>query len=139
PYTALTEKKSFKIGTSRQEYEFLLPNPLSEGSATIFFVTYSKNLTFWLDNVQLSEADVTVKQPEDLIRFEYNATGKTKTITLDGNYFDVKNKTYSGSLTITPYTSVVLIKDGLATTESSTTSNCSSTGSILREYWDNIS
>ncbi|MGN6297558.1 MAG: PA14 domain-containing protein [Ginsengibacter sp.] len=46
------------------------------------------------------------------LRFEYNATSSSKTINLDANYIDVKNNSYNGSVTLAPYTSVVLIKAG---------------------------
>lgn len=46
------------------------------------------------------------------LRFEYNATKQSKTIQLDGRYIDVKNVTYNGSVTLAPFTSVVLIRNG---------------------------
>ena len=46
------------------------------------------------------------------LKFEYNATSSSKTISLDANYIDVKNNAYNGSVTLAPYTSVVLIKTG---------------------------
>ena len=45
------------------------------------------------------------------IRFEYNATGSQKIIALDGAYIDVKGTKYSGTLTLMPYTSAVLMVD----------------------------
>jgi uncharacterized repeat protein (TIGR02059 family) len=45
------------------------------------------------------------------IRFEYNASKSNKVVSLDGNYVDVKGAKYSGSLTLLPYTSVVLMVD----------------------------
>jgi parallel beta-helix repeat protein len=44
------------------------------------------------------------------ILFEYNPTRTNKVITLSGNYVDVKGASYSGSVTIAPYTSIFLIK-----------------------------
>lgn len=55
-----------------------------------------------------------VTDPND-IRFEYNASTSSKTISLDGNYVDVKNTSYNGSITLAPYTSAVLIRNGAAT------------------------
>jgi hypothetical protein len=54
-------------------------------------------------------SSVTATSPND-IRFEYNAAKTNKVITLNGNYRDVKGTAYSGSVTLAPYTSVVLIK-----------------------------
>jgi uncharacterized repeat protein (TIGR02059 family) len=45
------------------------------------------------------------------IRFEYNASSSNKLIALDGSYIDVKGVKYSGSITLLPYTSAVLMVD----------------------------
>jgi len=54
------------------------------------------------------------------LRFEYNPTSANKTVTLDGNYVDVKNVSYNGTITLAPYTSAVLIRNGAATNQSPT-------------------
>jgi hypothetical protein len=46
------------------------------------------------------------------LRFEYNAATSPRTIPLDGNYIDVKNVSYNGSITLAPFTSAVLIRNG---------------------------
>jgi hypothetical protein len=43
------------------------------------------------------------------IRFEYNASNSNKTINLNGSYVDVKNQLYKNSVTIAPYSSMILI------------------------------
>lgn len=53
---------------------------------------------------------VSVTDP-DRIRFEYNPSGSNKVISLDAGYIDVKGNRYSGSITLAPYSSVVLIVD----------------------------
>lgn len=53
----------------------------------------------------------TISDTNDL-RFEFNATISNKTIRLPFNYMDVTGATYNGSITLAPYTSVVLIKNG---------------------------
>jgi hypothetical protein len=46
------------------------------------------------------------------LRFEYNETSVSKTINLGANYIDVANVSYPGTITLAPYTSAVLIKNG---------------------------
>ena len=46
----------------------------------------------------------------DNIRFEYNPTKESKTITLDGKYITVDSKIYDGSVTLKPFTSVVIMR-----------------------------
>jgi len=52
----------------------------------------------------------TISSTSDL-RFEYNPTSSSRTISLSGNYIDVKGNSYSGSVTLQPYSSIVLIKN----------------------------
>jgi len=61
----------------------------------------------------------TVKSPKTItdvndLRFEYNTTTSNKIIALDAKYIDVKGATYNGTITLAPYSSAVLIKDGVA-------------------------
>lgn len=52
--------------------------------------------------------------PDANIKFEYNATQVSKTVSLAASYIDVKNNRYSNSITLQPFTSIVLIKDGVS-------------------------
>ncbi len=45
------------------------------------------------------------------IRFEYNGTNSNKVVSLDGSYMDVRGTSYSGTITLLPYTSAVLMVD----------------------------
>ncbi|MEO9146410.1 MAG: right-handed parallel beta-helix repeat-containing protein [Ginsengibacter sp.] len=49
------------------------------------------------------------------IRFEYNATQFNKTVRLDAKYIDVKGNVFNGTITLAPYASSVLFKDGNTT------------------------
>ncbi|MDP4222851.1 MAG: SwmB domain-containing protein [Bacteroidota bacterium] len=53
---------------------------------------------------------ITVSDISKII-FEYNASGSAKVVTLDGSYIDVKGTKYSGTITLQPYTSAVLMVD----------------------------
>jgi len=55
------------------------------------------------------ETNSVVAPPAAAIRFEYNASKNAKVVTLDRSYADASGKTYQGSLTLAPYTSVVLM------------------------------
>ncbi|MGY4539593.1 hypothetical protein ACVW0P_004028 [Mucilaginibacter sp. UYNi724] len=43
------------------------------------------------------------------ILFEYNATNTVKVISLDAHYVDVQNKSYSKTITLNPYSSMILL------------------------------
>jgi hypothetical protein len=72
--------------------------------------------TLWFDNIQFYEANVTINNPDDYIRFEYNATNAPKTVYLEYTYKDAKSNAYSGSFTLPSYSSVVLMKTGTVIT-----------------------
>lgn len=46
----------------------------------------------------------------DKLRFEYNPTQSAKVVTLDAAYVDARGQRYSNTLTLAPYTAVVLIQ-----------------------------
>ena len=55
------------------------------------------------------------------MRFEYNDTAAPKVVVLETAYTDLAGKVYSGSVTVNPFTSVVLLKGGVAATNASQT------------------
>ncbi len=52
-------------------------------------------------------SDVNVNK----IRFEFNPANSNKSVSLDGNYIDVKGEKYTGTITLLPFSSVVLMPD----------------------------
>ena len=83
----------------------------NETGAQIVFKAEEIN-KYYLDNIQLYEADAAITNIDDSLRFEYNATQVNKTVSLAENYVDTKNNKYSNSIVLPPYTSAVLIKNG---------------------------
>jgi parallel beta-helix repeat protein len=110
PWTLLTDEDYEQITTFRSENEIFFSSTVTATDGVILFEINpvdSTNNVLWLDNVQLYEA----ANPDDYIRFEYNPTRMDKTVTLSGSYIDVRNTSYSGSVTLKPYTSIVLVKN----------------------------
>lgn len=110
PYNDLSVRKFRRISTSRTESEYLLTANATENDASIVFELEDQSSPVYFDNIQLSESDVTVTNPGDSIRFEYNRTTSAKTIALDGTYIDARKNIYAGSITLGAYSSAVLIK-----------------------------
>ncbi len=118
-YKALTSTQYRTVSTTRSENEMLFTPSADETSGALVFSVDARS-TYHLDNIQLYEADVAVTNPDDSIRFIFNASQVSKTISLDGSYVDVKNDKFSNSITLQPYQSAVLIKDdGVQNTASS--------------------
>ncbi len=66
---------------------------------------------------KLSAKTMTIRDdPDSNIKLVFNTTQGSKTTALNGNYVDAKGLKYSNSITLQPYTSAVLIKDGGGTT-----------------------
>ena len=72
--------------------------------------------TFTAQDVHSKQSPKTTTTVNDL-RFEYNASSSSKTVILDGNYIDVRNVSYNGTITLAPYSSAVLIRNGASTNQ----------------------
>ncbi len=69
---------------------------------------------------KLSSKTITTN-PDDNVKFVFNATQVSKTVSLGANYVDAKNNKFSNSIVLKPYSSAVLIKDGTSTTTTGNT------------------
>jgi hypothetical protein len=110
PYENLTLPQSRKLTTSKSNNEILLIPTASTSSASVIFQVDQQN-KYYLDNVKLYEASASITNPDDSIKFVYNATKASKTISLNGSYVDTKGTTFNDRITLSPYASAVLIKD----------------------------
>ncbi len=74
-----------------------------------------RSLTSWQSlNGQDAHSKQSPKAITDTLdfNFQYNATNSPVTVSLPYNYMDITGTTYNGSITLQPYTSAVLIKNG---------------------------
>jgi parallel beta-helix repeat protein len=115
-YGKLSDLKYFNLSTTRTDNQFLFTAPSTLSNAMIAFEINGTDCPFWLDNLQIFEAEVATVNPDDYMRFEYNGTSNSKSVSLDGTYVDAKNKQYTGSISIDPFSSVILIKQTTLTT-----------------------
>jgi parallel beta-helix repeat protein len=110
PYTNMVSFQTCKVLTNRSEHEFLFSPRITENNSCIQFIIDETDSILYFDNVELYEANVSLTNPDDFIRLEYNVSQYTKTIPLEGDYIDVKNNTHSGFVTLAPFTSAILLK-----------------------------
>ena len=77
-------------------------------------VTYAYNFEQWKTfsgkDASSTKSPQSISNENDL-QFEYNASNTTKSVSLPDPMIDVKGTKYVGSVTLQPYTSVVLMKD----------------------------
>ncbi|MEP6927812.1 MAG: PKD domain-containing protein, partial [Ginsengibacter sp.] len=108
-------------------------NVTFENTTNSYTVFANRTLAQWKSYIgQDANSAKSPKAISDVndLRFEYNATSSSKTISLDANYIDVKNVSYNGSITLAPYTSAVLIRNGASTGNQSPIANAGPDQSI---------
>lgn len=112
PYNDLSARKFCALSTARTENELLFSPTAAEKDAFLVFKVNEYDSTLWIDNVKLVEANAAITNPDDFIRFEFNASANSKAINLGSNtYIDAENHSYSGSLVLAPWSSVMLIQN----------------------------
>lgn len=110
PYNEIADKKMFIPGTTYKDFEFLIFPNMDELNSRIDFEIPEFHGSIWLDNLELVEVDIDKTNPDEYIRFEYNASKDMKIINIPDNYVDSKGKSVSGSISLKPYTSVIIFK-----------------------------
>jgi parallel beta-helix repeat protein len=110
PYKPLTPVIYRKISPKRRDHELLL-KPSADQQSGALVLTVDQSHKYYLDNIQLYKADVTVTDPDDHIYFVSNATNKSKTIPLDGAFADIKNKRYTHKVALAPFSSLILFRE----------------------------
>ena len=115
PYNDLDVRQGVLISNSRGQYELAFTANSSEEDAIVMFRTLEDGKILWLDNIKLQEASITRQNPDDYIKLVYNPTTADSTIALTGLYRDAKNTAYSESITLSPFTSRVLLRDNSTT------------------------
>lgn len=115
PYKVLSNngtKTIVNLENTRHDYAVAFQPTLNNAMTSIFFESPVQNATWWLDNIQIVEADETITNPDDSIRFEYNASKDTQSIVLHGLYQDAAGTIYNNNIKLPPYTSSILIRKG---------------------------
>ena len=107
-----------QFGTSDSN---VVANPISDGNG---FYTFDgsnyrhQTVTQWQSfsgQDMHSKASPKIVSSISSLRFEYNASSSSKTVSLGANYMDVKGVSIPGSVTLAPWSSVVLISAGTIT------------------------
>ncbi len=109
PNAALTQQVIVPIPANRQDFQFGLTTTMTGPVAIELDITQATG-PVWIDNVNLQQATITPTNPDDYIVFQYNPSKTATTFTLNDTYMDAKGVAYSGTVTLQPYTSLVLFK-----------------------------
>ncbi|WP_083928188.1 right-handed parallel beta-helix repeat-containing protein [Spirosoma panaciterrae] len=99
------------VNTTRQTYEIAFTATQDDADAIVLFQVLEDGESIWLDNISFQEATISRNNPDDLMKLAYNPNVRDTTITLDGNYRDVKNQFYARQITLSPFSSAVLLRE----------------------------
>jgi hypothetical protein len=96
-----------------QQHEIVFTGEHSTQSNAAVFIQFSQNSgSVYIDDLEFYEATVTPTNVGDYIRFEYNTSSSPVNVSLPNVYVAADGTAYkTGSITIQPYTSKILIKD----------------------------
>lgn len=117
PFTVLTGTPQYKTyGTTATTHEFTFSAPTTEASAAVLIELNQNSGTTYIDDIELYETSTTSTggggTMEDNIRFEYNPTASSKTVSLDTKYTGIDGTIYNSSIVLAPYSSKILIRTG---------------------------
>lgn len=114
PYSDISSRTRLVVSKTRKAYEIALTATAGEARAITVFQVSEDGQTVWLDNIRLQEATVAPTAPGDSLRLVYNPTTTDSTVWLDGIYRDRANTPLRRTVTLSPFSSVVLFKDPTA-------------------------
>ena len=139
-YADLSSRIATTISSGRAEKEFVFTATAPESNASIVFDVPEQTTALYLDNIRLEQVTATATNPDQYMSFFYNTNSSAQTFKIGGQSYDAAGNSYISSLKLDPYSSAILVADTAATntTGKVAADNCSSTGTILREQWDNV-
>jgi parallel beta-helix repeat protein len=98
-----------KVNNSTLEYRHLVTGEFNL-SSRLDFQMHQANTTIWLDDVYLTEINsIVYNDKSDDFLLLYNNEVETQTFTLSQDYTDIYGTKVSGSVTLAPYTSQLLL------------------------------
>jgi hypothetical protein len=107
-------QRFFIVNSTNTDNTILLSYPESVSSdAYLRIVACDDPVTTYLDNIELYEANVTLRNSGDYLHFIYNETGTNKAYTLSSSMKDHTGTSYSGTIILQPWKCMVLIGEGV--------------------------
>ncbi len=116
-YGDLTLPVRVLLTPTATNYDFAFEANADDATPSLAFTVDEDANQTWLDDVDLRAATLTPASVADSIRFEYNATTAPRTVALPAGqrFVDVRSVAYSGSVTLAPFASVVLLRTNATT------------------------
>jgi len=110
PWTQLTPVTSTATVTPSLNNSVVWQAKGSYPNSLLVFQINNNVPTLAISNITLYRANVTLNNPANEYIFQYNATNSASSLPLSGTYQDAAGVSYSGSVSIPAWGSVILIK-----------------------------
>ncbi len=111
--TTILVEREFAYNTSRKDHDLIFQVPVNVTGGKLVFTTQSSNgHPYWLDNFSLEPVTATpVDGKQQAVLFYNDTDDSPKTIELgETAYVDLEGKKVTGSLTLPPFSSKILIR-----------------------------
>ena len=116
-YETLDFVRTFSADTGRHENVVTFNSSYSSSPARMNFYTTKNASDFWIDNVNLYNVNAVYDDPLGRNLLYINTTNTNQTFSLPQTLYNLNNNPVSGSITLAPFTSQILIKkDGASST-----------------------
>jgi parallel beta-helix repeat protein len=110
PYPKLSPVTSIATAAPSKNNQIVWQATGTYSSALLVFQNNANVPSLWLGNISFYQANVTPNNPAGNYIFQYNATKSAVSYPLSGTYQDAAGVSYTGSVSIPAYGSVLLIK-----------------------------
>lgn len=109
-YAGLEFYKFVPAGIVRSDHNFIFKPTFTTNPARINFYVNNSAPDYWLDNIKLYKVNAEYDNPQMRNLIFINETNANKIISLQQTLYDIDNNPVSGSITLAPYTSKILLK-----------------------------
>lgn len=109
PYHPISKPQVVFLGRDTENYELLFDKVVSEEQSTLVIEAGTEERSsYWLDNMSLQEAGLSLNNTKDQILFSYNHSSQKVRQNLGDKYIDISRGLNVTSFTIEPFSSVLL-------------------------------
>lgn len=101
-------RKTFPFSNERREVTIFFQSDLTDVGFCSFTNNYQHS-EYWIDNIKLHRVQVQPQDPLDRHMLIYNSQSTAQDFPISGCWSDVHGVLHTGSVTLAPYSSIVLI------------------------------
>lgn len=110
PWERLSGTNTYEVTPEVGTFETVV-SPYQDASEVSLMIADSESdFTYWLDDLEIVEVEASLVDPKDVTLFAYNPSKTGVTVPLAGTYVNAKLETFSGTVTIPPYSSLALFR-----------------------------